>query len=127
MKVNIPINTADIITLIIVAIIMVGGVRVVIGFFKKPKAPIAGHEDDTFQAGDKIELTVDGMQCGMCEIHIKDAIREAVPDAKKLSANHTKGKADFTLESSISRKDLEQKLHDTIDPSGYRLLGLEAV
>ena len=37
MKFNVPINQADAIVLIILAILMVAGVRIVIGFFKTPK------------------------------------------------------------------------------------------
>lgn len=37
MKFNVPINRADAIVLIILAILMVVGVRIVIGFFKTPK------------------------------------------------------------------------------------------
>ena len=41
-----------------------------------------------------IETTVkvDGMMCGMCEAHVSDAIRGALP-VKKVTASHTKGQA----------------------------------
>ncbi len=37
MKFNVPINQADAVVLVILAIMMVIGVRIVIGFFKTPK------------------------------------------------------------------------------------------
>ena len=33
--------------------------------------------------------------CGMCEAHIRDTIRNAFPDAKKVDASLGKGTADF--------------------------------
>lgn len=36
MKINVPINQADIIILVILAIMFIIGIRIVIGFFKKP-------------------------------------------------------------------------------------------
>jgi len=38
MRFDVPINTTDIIVLIILAIFMIIGVRIVIGFFKEPKS-----------------------------------------------------------------------------------------
>ncbi len=37
MKINVPINQTDIIILVILAIMFVIGIRIVIGFFKKPE------------------------------------------------------------------------------------------
>ena len=39
----------------------------------------------------KTTLKIDGMMCGMCEAHVNDAIRKAVPDATKVKSSHTKG------------------------------------
>ncbi len=36
MKINVPINQTDIIILVILAIMFIIGIRIVIGFFKKP-------------------------------------------------------------------------------------------
>ena len=38
-------------------------------------------------------LKIDGMMCGMCEAHICDTIRKAVPSAKKVSASRSKKEA----------------------------------
>ena len=35
-------------------------------------------------------LKIDGMMCAMCESHINDAVRQAVP-VKKVSSSHSKG------------------------------------
>ena len=38
---------------------------------------------------------IEGMMCGMCEAHISDTIRKTFPKAKKVSASHLKGEAQF--------------------------------
>ena len=32
----------------------------------------------------KVTLKIEGMACGMCEAHVCETIRKAVPDAKKI-------------------------------------------
>lgn len=39
----------------------------------------------------KYVVSVDGMQCGMCEAHVNDAVRQAFP-VKKVRSSHTKRK-----------------------------------
>ena len=39
---------------------------------------------------DKVILKIDGMMCAMCEAHVCDAIRKAVPAAKKVAASRGK-------------------------------------
>ena len=46
----------------------------------------------------QITAKIDGMMCGMCEAHIKDAVRQAFPDAKKISASSSKGELTFIIE-----------------------------
>ena len=50
-----------------------------------------------------IETTVkvDGMMCGMCEAHVSDAIRGALP-VKKVTASHTKGQAVILSEAPLN-------------------------
>ena len=43
----------------------------------------------------KTTVNVEGMACGMCEAHVCDAIRKALPEAKKVSASHGKKVASF--------------------------------
>lgn len=69
----------------------------------------------------KITLKIDGMMCGMCEAHICDAIRSAVP-VKKVSASHGKGQA---VVISQQQPD-EAALKAAIEKTGYTFLGLES-
>ena len=39
----------------------------------------------------EITLQVEGMQCGMCETHVNDAVRKAA-NVKKVTSSHTAGK-----------------------------------
>ena len=70
----------------------------------------------------KITLKIDGMMCGMCEAHISDVIRKTVPDAKKVSASHSKGIATFLSEVIPS----EEELKEAINKTGYTCLSLES-
>lgn len=66
-------------------------------------------------------IRIDGMMCGMCEAHICDAIRSAVP-VKKVSAFHGKGQA---VVISQQQPD-EAALKAAIEKTGYTFLGLES-
>ncbi len=70
----------------------------------------------------KTTLMIDGMMCSMCEAHICDVIRKAVPGAKKVSASHTKGEASFLSEGSAD----EKLLKDAIAATGYTCLSVDA-
>ena len=63
-------------------------------------------------------LKIDGMACAMCEAHVCETIRKAVPGAQKVSASHSKGTAEFLSESPVE----ETALRAVLDPTGYRLL-----
>lgn len=126
MNVNIPLTPTDAIVLIVLLFLCGFGVRALIGFFKDPdrkryETPKATEGTDKFAAGSKVVLTIGGMQCGMCESHVKDAIREAIPEAGKLYASHIKGEARFILPDETTRENLETLLHNSIDPTGYEL------
>lgn len=64
----------------------------------------------------KITVHVDGMQCGMCEAHVNDAVRRAFP-VKKVSSSHTKGQTVILSEQPIG----EQALRDVIGQTGYEV------
>ena len=66
----------------------------------------------------KTTLKIDGMMCGMCEAHIADVIRKKVPDAKKVSASHSKGRATFLSETEPSEEELKSAIAET----GYTCL-----
>ena len=63
----------------------------------------------------KTTLKIDGMMCSMCEAHINEVIRKAVPGAKKVSASHTKGEASFLTETAVD----ESVLKNAISATGY--------
>lgn len=65
----------------------------------------------------KYTVKVDGMQCGMCEAHVNDAIRKAF-EVKKVRSSHTKKQAVVITENAIS----EQALRDAINNTGYTAL-----
>ena len=65
-------------------------------------------------------LKIEGMMCSMCEAHIKDLIRKAVPGAEKVSASHTKGEASFLSEEAVE----EAAMKETIAASGYTCLNV---
>ena len=65
-------------------------------------------------------LKIDGMMCGMCEAHVADAIRKAVPAAKKVAASRSKGEASFLTEEAID----EATLKAAIDATGYACLSV---
>ena len=64
----------------------------------------------------KITLNIDGMACGMCEAHVNDAIRRALP-VKKVTSSHKKGITEIIAPEDIPRSALEKAL----DGSGYRI------
>lgn len=68
----------------------------------------------------KITAKIDGMQCGMCEAHVNDAIRGAFP-VKKVSSSHTKNQTVILTEHDIS----EQELKAELDVIGYELVKVE--
>ena len=70
----------------------------------------------------KTTLHIEGMMCGMCEAHVCDAIRKAVPSAKKVSASRSKGEASFLTEDAVDAELLKA----AIDATGYTCLGVEA-
>ena len=70
----------------------------------------------------KTTLKIEGMMCSMCEAHICDTIRKAVPSAKKVSASHAKGEASFLSEEAVDA----ERLKAAIDSTGYTCLGVDS-
>ncbi len=64
----------------------------------------------------EITLKVNGMQCGMCEAHINDAVRRAFR-VKKVSSSHSKGQTVIVTEEDIDDNDLRRVIGD----SGYEV------
>lgn len=71
----------------------------------------------------KTTLKIEGMMCGMCEAHICDTIRNAVPSAKKVAASKSKKEASFLTDNPVNT-DL---LKTAIDETGYICLAAESV
>lgn len=67
----------------------------------------------------KITLKIDGMQCGMCEAHVNDAVRGALP-VKKVTSSQSKGETVILTEQAIE----EQALRDVIGKTGYTVLSV---
>lgn len=63
-------------------------------------------------------LKIDGMRCPMCESHVKDAVRSALPSAKKLKASHRRGEVSFLVEEETDIAPAIKK----IEAGGYRVL-----
>ncbi|MCR4777166.1 MAG: cation transporter [Saccharofermentans sp.] len=70
----------------------------------------------------KTTLKIDGMMCGMCEAHVCDAVRKAVPSAKKVKASRSKKEATFLTEDKADIAALEAAIKET----GYDFLGGES-
>ena len=68
----------------------------------------------------KYTVTVEGMQCGMCEAHVNDAVRKAFP-VKKVNSSHIKGKTVILSENCLD----EEKLRDAVSETGYTVLSVE--
>ena len=71
----------------------------------------------------KIVMKIDGMACDMCEAHVNEAIRKAIPEAKKVSSSHKKGEASFLTENA---PDVE-KLRGAIAATGYSVQSVETL
>ena len=70
----------------------------------------------------KTTMKIDGMMCGMCEAHVCDAIRKAVPSAKKVTASRSKKEASFLTEEAVDNESLKT----AVDVTGYTCLGIES-
>ena len=70
----------------------------------------------------KITMEIDGMMCGMCEIHINDAIRREFK-VKKVTSSHTKRQTVILTEKPLD----EDRLRKVIDETGYKVMSIETV
>ena len=68
----------------------------------------------------KTTLKIDGMMCGMCEAHVCDAIRAAVPDAKKVTASRSRKEASFLTEMSVDT----DAVRAAVNATGYECLSV---
>ena len=70
----------------------------------------------------KTTVKIEGMMCKMCEAHICETIRKAIPDAKKVSASHKDACASFI---SAEEPDSD-KLKAAIEETGYKFVSMES-
>ena len=70
----------------------------------------------------KTTMKIEGMMCGMCEAHVCDAIRKAIPSAKKVAASRGKKEASFLTEEAVDA----DRLKAAVDATGYTCLGVES-
>ena len=68
----------------------------------------------------KTILSIEGMQCGMCEAHVNDAIRNSFP-VKKVSSSRSKGETVIVTDTDID----EARLRQAIDETGYTVLSIQ--
>ena len=68
----------------------------------------------------QITVGVDGMQCGMCEAHINEAVRGAFK-VKKVTSSHSRGETVILSETPID----EGKLREAITKTGYTVTGIK--
>lgn len=66
-------------------------------------------------------VTVEGMQCGMCEAHVNDAIRKAFP-VKKVESSHGKNRTVVLTAEPID----EEALKAVINRTGYAALRVQS-
>lgn len=70
----------------------------------------------------KTTLKIEGMMCGMCEAHVRDAIRNSVPEAKKVTASRRKKEATFLTEEPIDTEQIKRIVGET----GYECLSADS-
>mgnify|MGYP000001004603 FL=1 len=61
-------------------------------------------------------LQIDGMQCGMCESHINDAVRREFK-VKSVNSSHSKNITEIISPEPLDEVRLENLIHNT----GYEL------
>ena len=70
----------------------------------------------------KTVLKIEGMMCGMCEAHVCDAIRKAVPLAKKVTASKANKEASFLTELPVDTTAVKE----AVEATGYDCLSVES-
>lgn len=68
----------------------------------------------------KYILGIDGMKCGMCEMHVEDAIRKVIK-VKKVNASHLKNSVVVITEKNLDSFDFG----NILKPTGYRVTSFE--
>ncbi len=64
----------------------------------------------------KYTVQVNGMMCGMCESHVNDAVRKAVP-VKKVTSSQSKQETTVITQTELN----EETLRSAISATGYEV------
>lgn len=67
----------------------------------------------------KITVGIEGMACGMCEVHINEAVRNAF-QVKKVTSSHAKKQTVIIAEKEIP----EQELKNMVARAGYSVVSV---
>ena len=86
----------------------------------------SAHRIQTLQNEQKSQLIqtkveVEGMMCGMCEAHVNDAVRKAIP-VRKVSSSHTKGETMILTEGQPD----PELIRKAIDNTGYTVRSIQS-
>ena len=73
----------------------------------------------------QVTVQLEGMMCGMCESHVKDAIRKGIPDAKDVTASHATNIATFYMDNDMPKGMIQHELKSAIEPTGYKVLSVK--
>ena len=68
----------------------------------------------------KTILSIEGMQCGMCEAHVNDAIRNNFA-VKKVTSSHAKGRTEILAEQPLD----EEQLKAAVSAAGYTVKAVQ--
>lgn len=68
----------------------------------------------------KTILKIEGMMCGMCEVHISDCVRHSFP-VRKVSTSRKSGECVIISDDPLSIDKLKKMMEDT----GYTLASIE--
>ena len=69
----------------------------------------------------KITVGIEGMACGMCEVHINEAVRNAFR-VKKVTSSHTKKQTVIISENEIPK----QELKNVVAKAGYDAVSISS-
>ena len=65
----------------------------------------------------KTTVRIDGMMCSMCEAHVNDAVRRALP-VERVASSHTKNRTEIHSQQPLD----EEALRKVIEATGYTVL-----
>lgn len=64
----------------------------------------------------KYIIGIDGMHCGMCELHVEETLRRKIK-VKRIKASHFKNEVVLISEEEIT----EENIREILEPTGYRI------